>query len=136
MGSSRHLATILAVTLAGLWGLGLGILHWRGEASILDRIEAPLTDLRFLIQGQRAPPDSVTIVAIDDEVVQEAGAYPLPRTIIARLVEKIAGVRPRAIALDLLFVAPGPADGDDALAKALRDAPCVLAAAGLFSQAT
>jgi adenylate cyclase len=135
MAATRHLGILLALGLAGLWGAGLGFFHWRGEASFLDRIEDPLTDLRFLIQGQRPAPEQLTIIAIDDETVQSAGAYPLPRATMARLVETVAKLQPRVLALDLLFVAPGPDDGDEALVRALRKTPAVLAAAGLFRQA-
>jgi adenylate cyclase len=130
----HRLATLAALVLAGLWGTGLALSHWRGEISILDRIEAPLTDLRFLIQGPRPAPESVTIVAIDDLTAQESGTYPLSRATMGRLVTTLAGRDPKVIALDILFVDPGPADGDLALAEALRAAPSVLAAAGLFDR--
>ena len=38
----------------------------------LDRIESALTDLRTLARGVKAPPDLVTIVAIDDGIVKLA----------------------------------------------------------------
>jgi adenylate cyclase len=132
MHRGRHLATVTAAGLAALWGLSLAFPHGRGELSILDRLEAPLADLRFLVQGQRPAPEGVTIVAIDDETVQEVGSYPLPRTAIAHLVRELAKQQPKVIALDLLFVAPGPAEGDRLLAEALQEAPSVLAAAGVF----
>jgi adenylate cyclase len=134
MRGARHLPVVFAIVLAGLWGAGLGIVHYRGDVSILDRIEAPLTDLRFLIQGQRAAPDHITIIAVDDATVQEIGAYPLPRAAMAGLVEAIAELKPTVIALDFLFVDPGPADSDQALAAALRKAPCVIGAAGVFDR--
>jgi adenylate cyclase len=134
MGMKRHIPTLIAAGLAGLWGVSLAFSHWSGEVSVLDRIEAPLADLRFLIQGQRSAPDLITIVAIDDKTVQESGAYPLPRATVARLIETVASLKPRVIALDLLFVDPGSAEGDRALAAALRKVPAVLAAAGIFDR--
>ncbi|HZH53586.1 MAG TPA: adenylate/guanylate cyclase domain-containing protein [Microvirga sp.] len=135
MRGARHLPVVLAIVLAGLWGAGLGLLHWRGEAPILERIEAPLADLRFLIQGPRAAPDLITIVAVDDEAVQEARAYPLPRAAMARLVEEIAKRGPVAIALDFLFVDPDSEEDDRALAGAMAGAPSIIAAAGVFDRA-
>jgi adenylate cyclase len=132
MGMKRHIPTLLAAVLAGLWGASLAFSHWSGEISVLDRIEAPLADLRFLIQGQRPAPDLITIIAIDDKTVQESGTYPLPRATVARLIKTVAHLKPTVIALDLLFVDPGPAEGDRALADALGNAPAVLAAAGIF----
>jgi adenylate cyclase len=129
----RHAATLTAAALAALWGASLALPYWRGELSFLDRLEGPLADLRFLVQGQRPAPDIITIVAIDDRTAQEAGGYPLPRAALARLVTELADRQPKVIALDLLFVDPGPAEGDRLLSEALRKAPSVLAAAGLFT---
>lgn len=135
----RRLATRLAIpliaaALAALWGAGLTLLHWQGNSSLLDRLEAPFIDLRFLLEGPRQAPDGVTILAIDDQTVQQVGAYPLPRTTMALLVSSVGGMQPKAVALDILFIDPGPADGDLALARALGDTRSVLAAAGLFER--
>lgn len=95
-----------------------------------------MTDLRTLIRGQRQPPDLVTIVAIDDETVRRVGSYPLPRTILARIVEAIAVHRPKVIALDLLLLDAGSEQGDKALARALAACPSVVAAAAIFSSSS
>jgi adenylate cyclase len=132
----RYAFTLIAAALAGLWGAGLALSYREGRAAFLDRVEAPLADLRFLIQGPRPVPDAVTIVAIDDQTVHETGSYPLSRATMARLVSALGHMKPKAIALDILFIDPGPAEGDLALIEALRGAPSVLAAAGLFRRAT
>ena len=75
----RFAIPLIAAALAGLWGTGLALLHWQGGSSLLDRLEAPLIDLRFLLQGPHQAPDEITILAIDDRTVQQVGAYPLPR---------------------------------------------------------
>jgi adenylate cyclase len=100
----HHLATFLAAGLAAAWGLALALPHWRGDISVLDRLEGALTDLRFLVQGERPAPELITIIAIDNETVRQAGGYPLNRATLARVVERIAAFRPRVIALDLLLV--------------------------------
>jgi adenylate cyclase len=131
----RRLAIpLIAAALAGLWGAGLAFLHWQGGSSLFDRLEAPLADLRFVIQGPRPAPDGVTILAIDDQTVQQVGAYPLPRATMAQLVSNIGRMQPKAVALDILFVDPGPTEGDLALTKALGETRSVLAAAGLFGR--
>jgi adenylate cyclase len=132
----RFAIPLIAAALGGFWGAGLALLHWQGGSSLLDRIEAPLVDLRFLIQGPRPAPDSVTILAIDDQTVQQVGAYPLPRTTMAQLVSNVGRMQPKSVALDILFVDPGPADGDLALAEALGKTRSILAAAGLFERNT
>ncbi|MBD2746384.1 adenylate/guanylate cyclase domain-containing protein [Microvirga sp. BT688] len=132
----RYAIPLVAAALAGLWGAGLAFFHWQGGSALLDRLEAPLTDLRFVVQGPRPAPDGITILAIDDQTAQQVGAYPLPRTTMAKLVSNVGRMHPKAVALDILFVDPGPAEGDLALAKALGETRGVLAAAGLFERST
>src|SRR4051812_35044456 len=133
--SGRALQTLLALALAGLWAAALGFAHWRGDAGLLDRAEAALTDLRTLARGARPAPDRVIIVAIDDEAVRKRGSYPLPRGDLARIVETIAQFEPQVIVVDLLLLDHSHDAGDQALAEAFGKRPTAIAAAAIFSQA-
>jgi adenylate cyclase len=124
--------TIAALLVALGWSSFLAHSHLAGRATVLDRIEGPLADLRFLIAGTRPAPPAVTIVAIDDELVAAARQYPLPRATIARLVHELARQEAKVVALDLLFFDPADPDGDAALAEAVKDAQAVVAAAAIF----
>ncbi len=126
--------TLAAIALAGLWGLGLGLVHLRGNTSFLDRFEATMTDLRTLFRGKTSPPDIVKIIAIDDDVVWNEGGYPLPRTALARIIGELARYQPKVIVVDLLLVDPGPEDGDQALEDVLGLRPSVIAAAAVFAE--
>jgi adenylate cyclase len=130
----RSLPVLTAILLAGLWGAALGYMHLNGRVSLLDRVEATMTDLRLLARGTRAAPDGVIIVAVDDETASLAGGYPLPRATLARIIDQIARLRPKVVAVDLLFVDPGPAEGDSALARALKTTSTVIAAAAVFPE--
>jgi adenylate cyclase len=130
--SGRRLSILIALLCTGLWAAAISFSHWSGHLRLLERFESGLTDLRTLARGATTPPDVVTIVAIDDNVVKLGGTYPLPRAEIAAIVEAIARFEPKMIAIDLLLVDKGPADGDAALAKALSARPAVLAAAAVF----
>lgn len=132
--SGRALQTLIAVVLAGLWGAALGFGHLRGEMWFLERVEATMTDIRTLIRGKRNAPETVTIVTIDDDVVRREGSYPLSRATLARIVDGIARLKPKVIAVDLLLVDPGPEEGDQALARALGASPSVIAGAAVFSE--
>ena len=114
----RHLQTLIAVFLAGLWGAGVYFAHDRGHLRFLDRIESTMIDFRTLVRGVKIPPDVVTIVAIDDTVVKHGGSYPVARAELAKIVDAIAQSRPKVIAVDLLLIDRGIDDGDEALAKA------------------
>ena len=128
----RALPVLLALGLAGLWGGTLGWSHLEGGLPLLDRLEATMTDLRTLIRGRTEPPESIVIVAIDDETVLREGRYPLSRATIGRIVDEIAGAGAKAIALDLLLLDAGRSEEDEALAAALSRAPAVIAAAAVF----
>ena len=70
--------------------------------------------------GRQKPPELITIVAIDDEMVRDEGSYPLSRATLARIVDAITRFKPKAIAIDLLLVDSGAKDVDEALALSLR----------------
>ena len=127
-------AAVAAGTLLAAvgWGLLLGSLQLQARGSLLDRMEAPLQDLRLLIAGPVPAPDDVVIVAIDDETVRQAGAYPVPRQLLARMVDRLVDSGARAVALDMLFLEPAPGDGDEVLARALGRTRAVVGAAALF----
>jgi len=128
----RRLQILVALLCTGLWAGAIWLGHSNGYLRFLDRIESELTDARTLLRGIKAPPDLVTIVAIDDTIVKLAGTYPLPRAQIAGIVEAIARLEPKVIAVDLLLIDKGPAEGDAALAKSFAARPTVLAAAAIF----
>jgi len=126
------LAAIFAL-LGALWG---GFLGWRqviGAASLLDRIEYLTVDWRFALRGPQPPPRGVVIAAIDEATIQEAGGFPLPRSMVARIVRELAKHKPQSLALDILFIDPKP-EGDAELSDALRSTRSVVAAVGVFDK--
>ncbi|TIS56269.1 MAG: adenylate/guanylate cyclase domain-containing protein [Mesorhizobium sp.] len=131
--SGRALQTLIALILAGLWGAGLGFAHWRGNVWFIDSVEATMTDLRTLVRGTAKPPELMTIVAIDDEVVRDEGSYPLSRATLARIIDTVTRFEPKAIAIDLLLVDPRAKDDDEALARSLSRSASVIAAAAVYS---
>src|SRR4051812_6132363 len=95
-----------------------------------------IADPRTPARGIKTPPDRVTIVAIDDGIVKLGSTYPLARTDLASIIDAIAQLNPKVIAVDLLLVDHGTADGDAALAKSFAAHPAVLAAAAIFSESS
>jgi adenylate cyclase len=134
-GAAPRLALAALAVAASLGvGLSLALPHLAGEASVLDRAEATLADLRFLIAGPRPVPEGVVIVAIDERTIAAAGGYPLPRASLARLMEALRAARPRAVALDMLLLDPGPPEADSGLAAALAGLPAVVGMAATFAR--
>src|SRR6202047_3750453 len=134
--TGRRLRTIIALALAGTWGFGVYFEHGRGHLRFLDRVESTTLDLRTIVRGIKVPPDLVTIVAIDDAVVKQKGAYPLARIDLARIVEAIARLEPKVLAVDLRLFDKGADDADEPLAKALAARPAVIAAAAIFPESS
>jgi adenylate cyclase len=132
--SWRAALALVVVIAAGAWGAVLGIWHLQGHGSVLDRVEAPMTDWRLLIAGERPAPDNIVIVAIDDETVRRAGVYPLPRALLAQLVDRLTDSGAKAIALDMLFLDRAAGEADAQLAAAIRRAQAVIGAAALFGR--
>lgn len=130
---SFRLHAIVAVALAGLWGLGLSIVHLTGEPWFFARVEATMVDLRTIIRGVRQPPADVLIVAIDDETVRQEGKYPLARGTLARLVDRLSAAGAKVIGLDILLLDKGDEDQDAALAASLSASPAVIAGAAVFA---
>ncbi|RXT50652.1 CHASE2 domain-containing protein [Bradyrhizobium betae] len=133
---TRRVQILAALVLTALWGAGIYAAHANGRLRFLDQLEATLTDLRTQVRGVQAPPDLVTIVAIDDTVVKRGGSYPLPRADLARVVDTIVQFKPKVVAIDLLLVDRSAAIGDATLANTLATGPVVLAAAAIFPSAS
>ncbi|MEW9804836.1 CHASE2 domain-containing protein [Mesorhizobium sp. ZMM04-5] len=132
--SGRRLQAIVGVVLAGLWGAFLAAPHLRGEPWLLDRMEATTVDLRTVLRGVREPPSTLLIVAIDDEMATQEGAYPISRATLARIVDAVAALGPKVVALDILLLDPGEEDGDRALAASLARNRSLVAAAAVFGE--
>ena len=71
-----------------------------------------------LASADRAPPDDIVIVAIDNASLQAIGQWPWPRSVHARLLDKLAEARPKTVGYNVLFIEP---TADDAiLAEAVK----------------
>jgi adenylate cyclase len=114
-------------------GAALGALEVNGVASPLDRIENLTLDWRFLLAGARPAPPGVVIVAIDDETLSEAKDGGPTREMTARIVRALARFHPRSIAVDIAFLNSKGEEADAELAQALKAAPAVVAAIGVFN---
>ena len=64
--SSRRIQILIALLCTAGWAGAICLGQSSGHLRFLDRVESTLADLRTLVRGVRAPPDIVTIVAIDD----------------------------------------------------------------------
>jgi CHASE2 domain-containing sensor protein/signal transduction histidine kinase len=70
----------------------------------------------------RSVSEDIIIIAIDDESLNELGRWPWPRSVHARLINKLEQESPRVIGLDIIFSEPDANSplADVLLARAMR----------------
>lgn len=114
----------IAVFLGAFW-----IAAWhpgeRGHAGAT--LEGRLLDLRFAVRGPLTEPDTVAIVAFDDQALAENDTFPPARGEIANVVEQVFAAGARSVAIDMLLVDSNTDDGT--LLNALGRGPAVLGVA-------
>ena len=95
-----------------------------GLGNGLGRPDATLYDF-LLTSSNRAPPPDIAVIAIDDRSLAAIGRWPWSRDVHTRLLDRLAGAKPRAIGLDLILTEPEPG-ADAALSRAIGRLPTVL----------
>jgi len=83
----------------------------------------------FELRGPLPPPDGVIVIRLDDATYRALGVpsrEAMPRGRLAELLDVLAPLAPRAVAVDLLFDGLADPAGDEALSRALRTLPSVL----------
>ena len=122
---------------AGFALLVLADYGWLNLTRIIDQRGGDV--LLALNARQRPQSDRVVIVDIDqkslEELNDEAGSWPWPRSVHGELIEQIARQHPQAIAFDILFNEPDVfrPEHDQAFAQAVADHPEVWLAMTLNS---
>ncbi|PWJ21386.1 CHASE2 domain-containing protein [Jannaschia seohaensis] len=92
-------------------------------------VEGRLLDARMTLRGPLPPPEGTAIVLIDETDLTAMGGFPPPRAALAAAVDAISERGPAAIAMDLLLI--DPRQGDAVLARALAQAPGMVASVAL-----
>ncbi len=103
-------AILLALAIAGALYAQANALTGRLDNQLFDSASA------------LARPDldrDIVIVAIDDASLAEVGAWPWPRNVHARLIDRLHDAGARAVVLDILFLEPTQPQADAALAAAM-----------------
>ncbi len=99
-------------------------------------LETGANDWLMRQRGFLQAPDDIVIVAIDEPSIKRLGRFPWPRSLMARALDSIKNARPKAIALNVLYIESTTKAEDDALALAVKGAGNVVVAAQLTAGAT
>src|SRR3954471_3583851 len=96
---------------------------------VLQPLELDTVDARFALRGDHAPKRGIVIVALDGRTLGELGLRPpLPRSLHARVLDRLRTAGVRLIAYDIQFIGPTkPGSEDRALIAAIRRARPLLA---------
>ncbi len=105
---------------------GMGV-SWRAPG-----LELVARDWLMRMRGPVAPPDEVTIIAIDEASQARFGRFPWPRSSMARALDALRAAEAKVIGLDVLYTEPTTATEDRALADAVARAGKVVVAAQLI----
>lgn len=114
-------------------GLLVGLASWLFQVGPAGRaFEQKGLDLLFMLRGGGPVPEELVIVAIDEPSFQDLGLqWPWPRSLHARLIDRLRAAGARVIAFDVIFAEPSAPKEDTALASALRRAGNVVLASDL-----
>jgi adenylate cyclase len=116
-----RLRTVLFLSV-GLGATALGLIGYGTDA--LRNLELDSVDARFSIRGKQKPPSDLIVVQIDDVTFDELNLrWPFPRTVHAKVIDRISADGPKAIAYDVQFTEPSAKESEDiALADAISKA--------------
>jgi adenylate cyclase len=99
----RGNTTALSVILAAASIFSVLFLYY-SQNSFLEAFEEKTYDLRFkVLRGAVAPDPDIAIIAIDDKSIAALGRYPWSRDNYARLIDKLASVKAKAVMFDAFF---------------------------------
>lgn len=103
--------------------------------SSLGRLSASVDHLvydRFLSLHTQPLSRDIVVLEIDNASIAQLGRWPWPRSIHAKLLERIAQAQPAAVVYDVLFTEANPQDAELARAVALSPTylPVLLSASG------
>ncbi|OQY11447.1 MAG: hypothetical protein B6I30_06710, partial [Desulfobacteraceae bacterium 4572_187] len=95
-------------------GLGITILFFGLfflRIDFLDTLELKSYDLMMNFRGDPGVSNEVVIVDIDDDSIEKLGRWPWPRSLLAKIINKINAGGPRVIGLNIILSEPEESNG-------------------------
>ena len=84
----------------------LALVLFLADVTFLRFMELKALDLRMVSRGNLSSGGETVIVAIDEKSLSELGRWPWPRTVMARLVDRLKAYGARVIGFDVIFSEP------------------------------
>ncbi|MBT8350815.1 MAG: CHASE2 domain-containing protein [Deltaproteobacteria bacterium] len=95
-------------------GLGITILFFTFlffRIDFIDTLELKSYDLMMNFRSDPGASNEVVIVDIDDDSIDKLGRWPWPRSLLAKIIEKINAGGPRVIGLNIILSEPEESNG-------------------------
>src|SRR5512135_3206243 len=125
---ARENATMFSSLLAALCIATVLLLYYT-QNSFLEAFEAKTYDLRFKdLRGPIPPSPNIAIIAIDEKSIAELGRFPWSRDNYARLLDRLAAAKTKAVMFDVFFPERESAAHDQQFAAAIKRAGNVVLA--------
>jgi len=114
--------------------MALALVGWYSEPQVLAQLRFLVFDSYLRMEPRTYEPVPVRIVDLDDESLSRLGQWPWPRTLVAKLVDRLNDMGAAAIAFDIVFAEPDRTSPEHLLADLSSlpaDDPTVLRLKGL-----
>jgi adenylate cyclase len=110
-------------TLVGVSLLAAALAVLLHQVNALDTLEQDSIDGRFQVRGDRDPPKDVVLVLVNDVTLDELDTrWPFPRSMHAKVVDRLRRAGAKVIAYDVQFTEPTTPKEDGALIDAVARA--------------
>src|SRR5215469_13358158 len=86
--------------------LGAALAGYAADPFLLRELRSRGFDALQRLWAQPVQDARVIIVDIDEDSLRQYGQWPWPRTLTAKLIDRIAAGKPRVLGIDLLFPEP------------------------------
>jgi adenylate cyclase len=104
------IALVVAFALTALYFKSFGF---------FEILEDKTLDLRFSLRGKKAPGPETVIAAIDEKSINKLGRWPWPRSVWARVVDRLTEDGATVIVFDVFFPEPENVESDDLFQRAI-----------------
>jgi adenylate cyclase len=106
------------LTIALIVALVLSIMHLM-NVGFMDMLEVKTLDFRFNVRGAITPGPETVIAAIDEKSINKLGRFPWPRSVWARVVDRLTELGARVIVFDVFFAESENVASDDLFQQAI-----------------
>jgi len=111
----------VALLIVALVAAGLAILAY--GTNLMRSLELHSVDARFSLRGTQEQPSDIVFVKVDDRTFSQLGVqWPFPRSLHARVIDRLRAAGAKTIAVDIQFTEPTVPRQDNALIESIARA--------------